>query len=325
MIEFKNVCKKYGEVEALENINLTINDGEIFGLVGQSGAGKSTLLRTINQLEHISSGDILIDGKSIINLSKRELRELRTKIGMIFQSFALLETQTVYNNIALPLKCHHFKKDDIKKRVLELADIVGISDKLDKKPRELSGGQKQRVAIARSLALNPKIILCDEATSALDPITTKSILELLKEINKKAGITIVIVTHQMEVVKEACERIAIINKGNVLEIGRTDELFLSSSKALQTLVQEDEIIPSAGRNIRIYFPKDSTADSLITKMARELDVDFSIVWGKLEKFQDNVLGSLIINVKDEDFSRVHAYLLKKDVRIEVIANDTNES
>lgn len=325
MIEFKNVSKLYGEVDALTDINLTINDGEIFGLVGQSGAGKSTLLRTINQLEKINGGDILIDGKSIINLSRKELRELRSKIGMIFQNFSLLETRTVYQNIALPLKCKHVKRELIKEKVLKLAKVVGIDDKLDKKPRELSGGQKQRVAIARSLTLDPSILLCDEATSALDPITTNSILDLLKQINKDLGITIVIVTHQMEVVKASCERIAIINKGKLLEVGKTDDLFLSSSKALKTLIHEDEIVPNSGRNIKIYFPKDSTADSLITKMARALDIDFSIVWGKLEKFKDDVLGSLIINVNAKDFDNVIKYLNNNNVRIEVLDDVSDES
>lgn len=328
MIQFINVNKTYHlkkqEVNALNNINLTIEDGEIFGLVGQSGAGKSTLLRTINQLERVDSGDILIDSKSMVGLSSKELREARKNIGMIFQSFSLMETQTVYNNIALPLKCNHYKKDYIDKRVKELAEIVGITSKLNAKPRELSGGQKQRVAIARSLALNPKILLCDEATSALDPVTTKSILELLKRINKNYGITIVIVTHQMEVIKEACERIAIINDGNILEIGRTDDLFLSSSNSLKTLTVDEEIVPNKGRNIKLYFPKNRTEEAIITKMARSLDVDFSIVWGKLEKFQDDVLGSLVINVEEKNFSKVLEYLQKENVRVEVLQNEVIE-
>ncbi len=318
MVEFVNVSKNFNQVRALKDINLKINDKEIFGLVGQSGAGKSTLLRTINQLEKIDSGDILINGKSIINLSKKDLRIMRQEIGMIFQDFALLETQNVYQNIALPLVCAHYHKEDIDKRVNELIEIVGLTDKRKAKPRELSGGQKQRVAIARSIALNPKILLCDEATSALDPITTQSILQLLRKINKKFGITIILVTHQMEVVKAICERIAIIQDGVILDIGQTDDLFLSSSKSLKTLVQEEEIIPTSGKNIKLYFPKDCTADSIITKMARQLDIDFSIVWGKLERFQENVLGSLVINVANSNFEDVIDYLKKTDVRIEVL-------
>ena len=318
MIEFKKVYKSYNDVEALKDISLSIRDGEIFGLVGKSGAGKSTLLRTINQLEKIDSGDILIDGKSVCSLKGKELRLIRKKIGMIFQNFSLMETQTVYQNIALPLKCVHCSKSTIDKKVHELAQLVDIEDKLNKKPRELSGGQKQRVAIARALALDPSILLCDEATSALDPVTTKSILELLKTINRKTKITIVIVTHQMEVIKEACSRIAVIHQGNLLEVGATEDLFLSSSQALATLVQEEEILPQTGKNIKLFFPKDFTSDSLITKMARQLDIDFSICWGKLEKFQDTVLGSLIINVSLNDFDAVLAYLKKTGIRMEVV-------
>ena len=318
MIEFKKVYKSYNDVEALKDISLSIRDGEIFGLVGKSGAGKSTLLRTINQLEKIDSGDILIDGKSVCSLKGKELRLIRKKIGMIFQNFSLMETQTVYQNIALPLKCVHCSKSTIDKKVHELAQLVDIEDKLNKKPRELSGGQKQRVAIARALALDPSILLCDEATSALDPVTTKSILELLKTINRKTKITIVIVTHQMEVIKEACQRIAVIHHGNLLEVGATEDLFLSSSQALATLVQEEEILPQTGKNIKLFFPKDFTSDSLITKMARQLDIDFSICWGKLEKFQDTVLGSLIINVSLNDFDAVLAYLKKTGIRMEVV-------
>lgn len=318
MIEFKNVTKYYSELTALENINLTINDGEIFGIVGQSGAGKSTLLRTINKLEDIDSGEIVVNGKEITSLKGKDLREYRKEVTMIFQHFSLLDTLTIYDNIALPLQCAKWKKEAIKERVLELAKIVDIIDQLEKLPSQLSGGQKQRAAIARSLALYPKVLLCDEATSALDPITTKSILNLLLKINKELNITIVIVTHQMEVVKEVCERIAILNKGKLLEVGQTEDLFLSSNEALKTIVSEEEILPDKGVNIRIYFPRSSTGDSFITKMARELNIDFSIVWGKLEKFQDNVLGSLVINIDEKLKVTVINYLNKNNQRYEVL-------
>lgn len=320
-IEFKNVRKQYGELTALNNINLSICEGEIFGIVGQSGAGKSTLLRTINRLEEIESGEVLVDGINIVNLEGKDLREFRKNCGMIFQHFSLMETKNVYKNIALPLECNKYKKADIEKRVSELAEIVGLSDKLKSKPRQLSGGQKQRVAIARALALNPQILLCDEATSALDPITTQSILKLLREINEKMGITIVIVTHQMEVVKEACERIAVLNEGNLLQVGNTDQVFLSSNNALRTLIKEEEILPKDGVNIKIYFPKSCSVDYFITKMARELDIDFSICWGKLEKFRDDVLGSLIINVKEEDKNNVIKYISNAQVGCEVIKSE----
>ena len=318
MIEFKNVTKYYSELTALENINLTINDGEIFGIVGQSGAGKSTLLRTINKLEDIDSGEIIVNGQEITSLKGKDLREYRKEVTMIFQHFSLLDTLTIYDNIALPLQCAKWKKEAIKERVLELAKIVDIIDQLEKLPSQLSGGQKQRAAIARSLALYPKVLLCDEATSALDPITTKSILNLLLKINKELNTTIVIVTHQMEVVKEVWERIAILNKGKLLEVGQTEDLFLSSNEALKTIVSEEEILPDKGVNIRIYFPRSSTGDSFITKMARELNIDFSIVWGKLEKFQDNVLGSLVINIDEKLKVKVIDYLNKNNQRYEVL-------
>lgn len=186
------------------------------------------------------------------------------------------------------------------------------------KPRELSGGQKQRVAIARALALNPDILLCDEATSALDPNTTKSILALLRDINEKLGITIIIVTHQMEVVKEICQRVAIMENGQVMAIGKTEDLFLKNSKVLKSLIGEEEVLPNEGINIRLFFPKDNSNDSIITAMARDLDIDFSIVWGKLERFRDDVLGSLVINIKENQRNEVEKYLTSKNMPWEVI-------
>ena len=320
-IEFKNVYKKYGELTALNNVNLQIYEGEIFGIVGQSGAGKSTLLRTINRLEEIEDGEVLVDGENVVKFNSKKLREFRRNCGMIFQHFSLMETKTVYKNIALPLECNHYSKDEIRKRVLELAEIVGLSDKLESKPRQLSGGQKQRVAIARALALNPQILLCDEATSALDPITTEAILQLLRKINEQLGITIVIVTHQMEVVKSACERIAVLRNGDVLQVGNTDEIFLSSDSALKTLIKDYEILPKSGVNIRLFFPKSCSVDYFITKLARELDVDFSICAGKLERFRDDVLGTLIINIKDEDKGKVLGYIASSSIGFEVIDSE----
>ena len=320
-IEFKNVYKKYGELTALNKVNLQIYEGEIFGIVGQSGAGKSTLLRTINRLEEIEAGEVLVDGEDVVGFDSKKLREFRRNCGMIFQHFSLMETKSVYKNIALPLECNHYSKEEINKRVLELAEIVGLSDKLKSKPRQLSGGQKQRVAIARALALNPQILLCDEATSALDPITTEAILQLLRKINEQLGITVVIVTHQMEVVKSACERIAVLKNGDVLQVGNTDEIFLSSDSALKTLIKDYEILPKFGVNIRLFFPKSCSVDYFITKLARELDVDFSICAGKLERFRDDVLGTLIINIKDEDKGKVLGYIASSSVGFEVIDSE----
>lgn len=317
MVEFKNVNKNYGMFNALNDINLTINDGEIFGLVGKSGAGKSTLLRTINKLETIDSGEVIVNGININELKGKNLRNYRKKVAMIFQQFSLLETKTVYDNIALPLECLHLSKEEIREKVTDLAKIVSLEDKLNNLSTELSGGQKQRVAIARSLALSPEILLCDEATSALDPITTRQILELLKEINKNLGITIIIVTHQMEVVKEICQRIAIMKDGKILDIGNTKDLFLSNNEALKTIIDDIDVIPNINHNIKLYFGSTSK-DAFITKMARNLDIDFSIVWGKLEKFEDDVLGTLVINVKDADYKDVIAYLNNTNIKYEVL-------
>lgn len=261
MIKINNVYKSFNDVEVLKDITLEIKKGEVFGLVGHSGAGKSTLLRCINGLETYDKGSILVKQEQEVKaLGNKSLRSFRKNLGMIFQHFSLLERRNVYDNVALPLECWGYNKADIDKRVLELLELVGLSDKKKNKPRELSGGQKQRVAIARALALNPNILLCDEATSALDPNTTKSILALLRDINEKLGITIIMVTHQMEVVKEICQRVAIMEDGQVIAVGKTEDLFLENSKALKTLIGEEEILPNEGINIRLFFPKDNSND-----------------------------------------------------------------
>ncbi|RDY23879.1 methionine ABC transporter ATP-binding protein [Romboutsia maritimum] len=321
MIEIKNIDKYYQDIKVLDDVSMTIKSGEIFGIIGHSGAGKSTLLRCINRLEDYKNGEILVNNKNVKNLNEKELRELRKDLGMIFQQFSLLERKTVFENIALPLECFKYSKDEIKRRVLELLDLVGISNKRNEKPRNLSGGQKQRVAIARALALNPKVILCDEATSALDPNTTKSILNLLQDINNKLGITIVIVTHQMEVIKQICTRVAIMEGGKVLEIDDTEEVFLHNRNGLRALVGEENIVLPKGINIKILFPKEISNDTIITKMARDLDINFSIIFGRLEKFRKNILGSLIINVPANNGDDVRQYLDKEKIRWEEIIND----
>ena len=321
MIYISNLNKYYGETKVLNNINIHMKKGEIFGIIGHSGAGKSTLLRCINRLETYEEGSILVEDKEVKDLSENELRFLRKDLGMIFQHFSLLERKTVFENVALPLECFKYSKEEINKRVDELLKLVGIDDKKNQKPRNLSGGQKQRVAIARALALNPKVLLCDEATSALDPNTTKSILNLLQDINKKLNITIIMVTHQMEVIKQICSRVAIMEGGKVLEIGDTEELFLQNSKNLQKLVGEEDIVLPKGTNIRIIFPKEISNDSIITSMARNLDIDFSIICGKLEKYREDILGSLIINVSSEHKEKVKKYLDEKEVRWEEIINE----
>ena len=321
MIKISNLNKYYGNTKILSDVNIHMQKGEIFGIIGHSGAGKSTLLRCINRLETYEDGSILVEDKEVKDLSENELRFLRKDLGMIFQHFSLLERKTVFENVALPLECFKYPKEEINKRVDELLKLVGIDDKKNQKPRNLSGGQKQRVAIARALALNPKVLLCDEATSALDPNTTKSILNLLKDINKKLKITIIMVTHQMEVIKQICSRVAIMEGGKVLEIGDTEELFLQNSKNLQKLVGEEDIVLPKGTNIRIIFPKEISNDSIITSMARNLDIDFSIICGKLEKYREDILGSLIINVSSEHKEKIKKYLDEKEVRWEEIINE----
>ena len=321
MIKISNLNKYYGDTKILSDVNIHMQKGEIFGIIGHSGAGKSTLLRCINRLETYEDGSILVEDKEVKDLSENELRFLRKDLGMIFQHFSLLERKTVFENVALPLECFKYPKEEINKRVDELLKLVGIDDKKNQKPRNLSGGQKQRVAIARALALNPKVLLCDEATSALDPNTTKSILNLLQDINKNLKITIIMVTHQMEVIKQICSRVAIMEGGKVLEIGDTEELFLQNSKNLQKLVGEEDIVLPKGTNIRIIFPKEISNDSIITSMARNLDIDFSIICGKLEKYREDILGSLIINVSFEHKEEVKKYLDEKEVRWEEIINE----
>lgn len=320
MISVKNVNKFFGEKQVLKDVNIEINEGEIFGIIGHSGAGKSTILRCMNGLEAYQEGSVKVDGKEVKELNEKEMRDLRKDLGMIFQHFSLLERKTVFENVALPLECFDYSKAEKEKRVLELLDLVGLKERRNDKPRNLSGGQKQRVAIARALALNPKVLLCDEATSALDPNTTKSILTLIEDINKKMGITVVVVTHQMEVIKQICGRIVIMENGQVLEVGETEEIFLKNTAGLRKLLGEENIVLPKGTNVKILFPKDISNDSIITNMARELNIDVSIVFGRLEKFKDDVLGSLIINVQDENGESVKKFLTDKNIRWEEIEN-----
>ena len=308
MIDIKHVSKFFNDQKVLDDISLHINAGEIFAIVGHSGAGKSTLLRCINGLEHFSDGDLIVLGKEIKRLNTKELEDLRKNIGMIFQHFSLLNQKNVYDNIALPMKVWGYSNEEIETRVNDLLKLVGLENKKMVYPKELSGGQKQRVAIARALTLNPKILLSDEATSALDPNTTKSILELLKEINQRLGVTIVIVTHEMEVVKKVASRALLLEYGQVIGLGSIEELFLRPDEKMMHFLGEDEELPKEGVNIRLYFPSQISYQPIVTKMARELDIDFSIVWGKLEKLNDNVVGSLVINANMDLAKKIEAYL-----------------
>lgn len=244
MIEIKNVSKVYetkeGPFKALDNVSLTINDGDVFGIIGESGAGKSTLVRHINLLERPTEGSVIIDGQDVTNYQGKQLRDLRASVGMIFQSFSLFQQRTVLQNVTFPLELQKVGKAEAQARAKELLEIVGLSDRADRYPSELSGGQQQRVAIARALANNPKIMLCDEATSALDSRTTVQILELLADINKRMGVTLVLITHSLGVAKKACNRIAVIDHGHIVEVGETEEVFGNpQSEAAKAIIAHD--------------------------------------------------------------------------------------
>lgn len=317
MIKIENLSKFYGDTQILFDINLEVKKGEIFAIVGHSGAGKSTLLRCINGLESYQGGSLKVFDQEIKNLDETQQRHLRRDVGMIFQHFALMARKNVFENVATPLKFWGYKSDETQKRVRELLNLVGLENKAKSYPSELSGGQKQRVAIARALALNPKILLSDEATSALDPNTTNQILELLKKINKELDISVVIVTHEMEVVKSIAKRAILLEGGKIIGSGSIEELFLKPDEKMKEFLGEVEILPSTGTNIRLFFPKEVAQNSVITHMARSLNIDFNIVWGKLEKLNDNVLGSLVINIDEKDKENVLNYIKQSGVLWEV--------
>lgn len=337
MIDVIGLSKEYidGEtsVKALDNINLHIDSGEIFGIIGLSGAGKSTLLRCINRLERPTSGKVLIDGVDITKLEGSSLRKMRSKVGMIFQHFNLLMNSTVYENIAFPLKISGMPKHDMDKTVTGLLEVVELTDKKDAYPSQLSGGQKQRVGIARALANNPGILLCDEATSALDPATTESILNLLHDINKKFGITIVVVTHEMAVIKQLCDRVAVIENSVIVEQGRVIDLFSNPqtqtsrnflkdmiAKLPQNILLEDDN-PNE-EVLRISFIGNDARKPFITNMIKQFDITANIIAGNIETIQSTQVGSLIIKIsgdKDNIISSVN-FLKKNNVRVEVLRN-----
>ena len=317
MIKIEKLSKFYGDTQILFDINLEVKKGEIFAIVGHSGAGKSTLLRCINGLESYQGGSLKVFDQEIKNLDETQQRHLRRDVGMIFQHFALMARKNVFENVATPLKFWGYKNDETEKRVRELLNLVGLENKAKSYPSELSGGQKQRVAIARALALNPKILLSDEATSALDPNTTNQILELLEKINKELDISVVIVTHEMEVVKSIAKRAILLEGGKIIGSGSIEELFLKPDEKMKEFLGEVEILPSTGTNIRLFFPKEVAQNSVITHMARSLNIDFNIVWGKLEKLNDNVLGSLVINIDEKDKENVLNYIKQSGVLWEV--------
>lgn len=311
MIIVQNLCKAYSGVNVLTDINLHVRKGEIFGIVGQSGAGKSTLLRCINGLETFDSGKMIVNDTDISLLSEKEIRLFRQKIGMIFQSFALLNRKTVLENVMLPMECWKYSRAKMQKRAEDLLELVGLSGKLQSLPHELSGGQKQRVAIARALTLKPDILLCDEATSALDPAITKSILELLAAVNRQMGITIVIVTHDMSVIKTACDRMAIITGNRIAVEGAVADVFLEEPPDLIELVGRQEIVAPPGRSILKLSIRDSEINqSFLYRFASSLQVDFSIVSANIEQLNQKSFGHLYLSVADENIAQTMAYCEK---------------
>ena len=321
MIEIKNLSKTFktadSSLDALKNVSLTINDGDIYGIIGMSGAGKSTLVRCINMLERPTEGQILIDGVDMGSLSSKQLRDARRNITMIFQGFNLLMQRNCLKNICFPLELEGMKKEDAKKRALELLEIVGLPDKAKAYPAQLSGGQQQRIAIARALATNPKVLLCDEATSALDPNTTHSILNLIRDINKKLGITVIIITHQMSVVEETCNRVAILDNGTGVEQGEVSTVFAHpQSAAAKRLVfpdASDEIFAPASdeHRIRVVFNGAfATNTPLITKMAMDEGIAANILAASTRCIGDKVYGNMLLGIPggDNELERASKYL-----------------
>ncbi len=318
MIQINGLGKYYGELKVLHDISFNVEQGDVFGIVGHSGAGKSTLLRCLNGLESYSEGSVRVMGQEVRGLTPEKLKELRRDMGMIFQNFNLMNRKNVYENILFPLEVWGVPKKEASARVDELLELVGLTEKRNEKVRNLSGGQKQRIGIARALALKPKILLSDEATSALDPKTTISILELLMDINKKLGLTIIVVTHQMEVVKMVCNKVIILDEGKIVASGDTDKLFLAPGKELRKLIRDDYAVIPSGTNVRLMFPREIANESIITRMARELDTNFSVVGGRIERYRDDVMGFLIINVADKDLDSVLAWLKDNCIPWEVM-------
>ncbi|WP_173108312.1 methionine ABC transporter ATP-binding protein [Bacillus sp. KH172YL63] len=335
MIEIRNLVKTYRTkkqtVVGVDHVSVTIEKGEIFGIVGYSGAGKSSLLRCLNLLETPTSGEIIIDGQDFTRLSSKQLRLARQKTSMIFQHFHLIKSKTVYDNLAFALKAASVSKADIKPRVTELLAMVGLSDKADAYPAELSGGQKQRVGIARALANNPSVLLCDEATSALDPNTTKSILKLLKKINRELGLTIVLITHEMEVVKEICDRMAVMQSGKIVEEGPVYDLFAQPKEELtkqfiETILQFE--LPShlaqsrKGKIIKIQFKGSIAEESVVSEVFQRYKVQGNILHGKIEYIQDVPLGIFIMELigAPGEIDAAIRYITAKTQSLEVIGD-----
>ncbi len=318
MIELRHLGKTYKttdkDIVALDDINLSIRDGEIFGIIGLSGAGKSTLVRCINLLEKPTRGLVIIDGEDITDMPRRRLLELRRTIGMIFQNFNLLEQRSVLRNITFPLEVAGVKQALAKQRAMELLEVVGLSDRSKSFPSQLSGGQKQRVAIARALATNPKYLLCDEATSALDPNTTKSILDLLKKINQTMGVTIIVITHEMKVIDQICDRVAVLDKSKIAEEGKVSDVFINPhSDIARELVLPDkrnDFDTHQGRRIRLTFHPEHARKPLISEMVLECQALVNILYAETREIDGTSYGQMVIELPREsrDAEKIMSWL-----------------
>lgn len=333
MIELSNITKtfisKKGKVEALKNVSLNVRKGEIFGVIGYSGAGKSTLIRCVNLLEEPTSGTVKVDGEELTSLSAKQLLDARRKIGMIFQGFNLLKTATVYENIAIPLKLTGVPKNEIKERVEKYLTIVGLMERKDAYPAQLSGGQKQRVAIARALAFEPSVLLSDEATSALDPDTTEAILELLLKINKELGITILLITHEMHVIQKICDRVAVMENGEIVEQGLTLDVFTApqhytTKKFVNSIFNHDvseDIIDSLkdqGKIVSLKFIGNTSKEPALAYVSKKYEVFPNILSGHITHLKGQPFGSLLVHLNGEETEVKKAidYLLEEGVQVE---------
>ncbi len=331
IIEIRSLSKTFGagegQVAALQDVSISVEQGEIFGIIGLSGAGKSTLVRCINLLERPDTGCILFHGKDLIALKEKQLRQERRKISMIFQSFNLLDQRTALENICFPLELAGVGKKDARKRAMELLEMVGLPDKANAYPVQLSGGQKQRIAIARALASDPEVLLCDEATSALDPQTTRDVLRLIQDINARLGITVIIITHDMSVIEEICGRVAILNHGQVAEIGRVEEVFSSpKSEAGRRLVYPDglpfEMLPK-GRVVRVAFNGGTAYQPLIATLAIECGVIVNILGADTRNIDGKAFGSMLLGLPESELeaAKALAYIAsQKDITVEEVQN-----
>jgi D-methionine transport system ATP-binding protein len=331
VIEFRQISKTYGtggsQRPALYPFDLRIGRGEVFGIIGHSGAGKSTLIRLINRLEEPSGGQLLIDGQDITRLDAAALRERRRGIGMIFQHFNLLAAKTVQANVAFPLRLAGMPGAEVDRRVSELLEWVGLSGQARQYPAQLSGGQKQRVGIARALAMRPQLLLCDEATSALDPQTTASVLQLLARINRELGLTIVLITHEMDVIRRVCDRVAVLDSGRLVESGTVERVFLHPQHSTtRGLVSEAEHLDEndlrrdfatvEGDILRLTFSGPTTYQPLLGEMARTTGMDYNVLFGRIDRIKDIPYGQLIVALRGGDLAAAHAYFERMNVRVE---------